>query len=311
MRVTNSMMTSSLLTNISRNLNNLDTLYTQQASGKKIQMPSDNPIIATRALKFRTTVSETEQYGRNVDQANSWLEITESAFNNINSIMERMKELCVQGSNDSYTADDRSKMLAELSSLGDQLKSEMNVSYMGRYVFSGYKTDEPIVKGDTLNEAIYGSAPDYDQNLIDGQTLELEVGINIRIGINVLGTSFYTKEFHDNLNEYSQMMEDINNGTIGESYDLHSYFSDQIGILENFSKIVSETHAEVGVKMNRMELIGNRLEEDYTNYTSLLSKNEDIDLVEVVTRLNLADSTYKASLQAGMNITKLSLADYL
>jgi len=143
MRITNNMTTNKMLLNLNRNANAVDVLYSQYASGKKIQLASDNPIIASRTLKFRTNISETEQYSRNVSQGLSWMDISEQGFANSIDIMKTIREKCVQGANDTLSESDRKKITTEIQSLYAQLGAEMNVSYAGRYVFSGYRTDEP------------------------------------------------------------------------------------------------------------------------------------------------------------------------
>ena len=62
MRITNKMMTNNMLHNININKNNMTTLENKYASGLEIQKPSDDPIIAVRALKLRTNLSELNQY---------------------------------------------------------------------------------------------------------------------------------------------------------------------------------------------------------------------------------------------------------
>lgn len=144
MRVTNSMMTNRMMLNVNRSMTNLDKLYTQYASGKRINRPSDDPILASRALKFRTNVTETKQYQRNTDQAMSWMNVTESAFNNTYNILKKIRDVCVDGSSDvPLTSTDRQELIAEIEQLMKQIGSEMNVTYSGRYVFSGYRTDQP------------------------------------------------------------------------------------------------------------------------------------------------------------------------
>ena len=143
MRITNPMMTNRMLLNMTRNAINVDTLYNQIATGKKISFPSDNPILASRALKFRTNVSETTQYMKNVAQGLSWMEVSEAAFKNIHSIMDKIRDLAERGSSGTLTFEDRQKIITEIASLTDQIGLEMNATYAGRYIFSGYRTDEP------------------------------------------------------------------------------------------------------------------------------------------------------------------------
>lgn len=315
MRITNTMMTNNLINSINRNLTNVNDYYRQMSTGKKIAMPSDNPIVASRALKFRTIVSETEQYSKNVEQANSWMEITETSFKNINSLMQQMSELCVQGASDSYKYDDRKKIFEEFNSLVDQFESEMNTTYMGRYIFSGYKTDQKAVLDDgTLNPEVYGDPDILNQNI------EIEIGVNNYMEINSLAPNVYTKEMHDSFHSFKQKVQNItdaetSNMTDEESAalekDLREAFSSMIGNLEDYSKVIAEQHTSVGVRMSRLELTGNRLTSDTANYKTLLSNNEDINLADAAMNYSVADAVYNASLKVGMNITKLTLADYL
>ncbi|MFV0519281.1 MAG: flagellar hook-associated protein FlgL [Lachnospirales bacterium] len=142
MRITNGMINNSMVLNIQRNTRLADMYYNQLASGKKITLPSDDPTVASRALRFRTNVSETEQYQKNVSQAQSWTEITAQAFSTVTEITKDIEELLVRGSTDTLTTEDRQKIMADISSMTEQLKLEMNATYAGRYVFSGYRTDQ-------------------------------------------------------------------------------------------------------------------------------------------------------------------------
>ncbi len=157
MRITHPMVSSQMLMNINRNMRRLDSLYRQESTGKLIQYPSENPILAGRALKFRTALSDTEQYQRNVKQGLSWMEVTNGSFINIqNTILERLKELSTVGASDaSGTWEDRQKMATEIQGLIGQLAAEMNVTYAGRYVFSGLRTDMPPVFQTTDNALTY------------------------------------------------------------------------------------------------------------------------------------------------------------
>ena len=56
MRVTNSMMRNNSLLNMQKNKNAYNKYLMQYNTQKKIQRPSDDPTIAARALKYRTTL---------------------------------------------------------------------------------------------------------------------------------------------------------------------------------------------------------------------------------------------------------------
>jgi flagellar hook-associated protein 3 FlgL len=145
MRITNQMMTNNMMYNINKNKNNLAALDEQYSTGKKIQRPSDDPIIAVRALKLRTNLTELNQYyEKNIPDAKSWMDVTESALTTVNDILTSINTYCVQGTTDTLTASDRTSIVQNLAELKEQVYQEGNSNYAGRYVFTGYKTDTSL-----------------------------------------------------------------------------------------------------------------------------------------------------------------------
>lgn len=156
MRITNKMMTNNVLHNINNNKNLLSNLENQYSTGKKIQKPSDDPIVAVRALKLRTNLSELNQYvEKNIPDALSWMDTTEGSLNVVNDVLRQMNTYCNQGANDTLTAEDRNSIVTNLEELKQHIYQEGNSNYAGRYVFSGYKTDTPLVFNEPTDEYTY------------------------------------------------------------------------------------------------------------------------------------------------------------
>ncbi|BCN32559.1 flagellar hook-associated protein FlgL [Anaeromicropila herbilytica] len=146
MRVTNQMMTNSALINVGNNKTSLNRLEEQYTTGKKIQKPSDDPIIAVRALKLRTTMTEVQQYKeKNIPDAQNWMDVTEGALSAISEVMGKINTLCVQGANDPLSTDDRDSIVQNLKQYKDEIYKQGNSDYAGRYVFTGYKTNKSLI----------------------------------------------------------------------------------------------------------------------------------------------------------------------
>ena len=146
MRITNKMMTNNMMNNINKNKVSMNTLEEQYSTGKKIQKPSDDPIVTVRALKLRTNLSEIDQYtDKNIPDAKSWMDVTESSLTTVNDILSQVNTYCVQGSSDTLTANDRSSIVSNLEQMKEQISQEGNTNYAGRYVFTGYKTDSSLI----------------------------------------------------------------------------------------------------------------------------------------------------------------------
>lgn len=145
MRITNKIIQNNAITNINGNKVLEDKLNNQLATGSKINRPSDDPVVAIRALRLRTNLSEVEQYyKKNVPDAQSWLKITESAIDTAIGVITDMYDDCTTGSVGFKTAEDRQKILENMKGLRDEIYAIGNAETAGRYVFTGYRTSVPL-----------------------------------------------------------------------------------------------------------------------------------------------------------------------
>ncbi len=182
MRITNSMLINNMINYMGNNLTRMDKYQNQLATGKKISVPSDDPVVAARALKLRTDVAEVEQYQKNVKDADSWMDITEDTLAKIGDVLQKAREIAVQGANGTYNADDTQKINEELKQLRTQLLHLGNSTYAGRYIFSGYKTDQKLL------DEVTG---EFIINVQNTENIKYEIGIGDDIEINVPGGELF------------------------------------------------------------------------------------------------------------------------
>lgn len=176
MRITNTMMTNGAMTNMGKNKVAFNKYFQQYSTQKKIQKPSDDPIVAVRSLKFRARLAELDQYlNKNIPDARSWMESTESALVDINKTMTNMFDYCDQAANGTLTTSDRATILATLQQYSQSVYEQgVNSDFAGRYLFTGYRTDVPL--------------------LFDRETTNLKYTINETLSANdIYPTSFAYK----------------------------------------------------------------------------------------------------------------------
>lgn len=145
MRITNTMMTNNTMRNVNKSKTNLYNTEEQMSTQKKISKPSDDPIIAIRALSLRTSLTEITQYlKKNIPDARSWMKLTETSLDNVSGSLSDIVKYCDQGSNDSFTLDDRYAIIDAINQLKESIYQEGNADYAGRYLFTGYRTDTAL-----------------------------------------------------------------------------------------------------------------------------------------------------------------------
>lgn len=113
----------------------------QISSGRRILTPADDPVGASRVLALSQSVSVTEQFQSNINAAESKLRLEETALGSVTNALQRVRELALQGNNDTNTAQDRDAIAVEVRELLDGLLRVANSQdESGEYLFAGFKT---------------------------------------------------------------------------------------------------------------------------------------------------------------------------
>ncbi len=303
-----------MMTNLNKNMRRMSKLQEQYQSGKLFQLPSDNPVGVSKSLKLYTDKSKIEQYKTNLRDAIAWMNTTEDALAQIGEVMKRTNELTVKASNSTQADEDLQAISEEIKELKNQIVQAANTTHAGRHVFSGYKTDKPLLDENGK----------YKFELSSTEISTYNVGVSENIEVNTVGIKVFgmdnTVDDTENYNATS-----INSG---DTAYVIKVFDDLIGALENdppqldkvrgsiekvegILKNTLQVRAEIGAKTNRLDMTEKRLESDAINFTRLLSENEDADLSEIIMNFKMAESVYLASMSAGARIIQPSLIDFL
>lgn len=168
MRITNNMMMRNTKLNINGNKLNVNNLNNQMSSQKKIDKPSEDPIVAIRALRLRSSLSQINQYyEKNIPDAETWFDVTETALDNMCKILTDIHTQCVNGANDTLAEDDRNTILEQLQAMADQVYAEGNADNAGRTVFTGYKTNTMLTFPSAAVDKSYNINQYFDSSAIE------------------------------------------------------------------------------------------------------------------------------------------------
>jgi flagellar hook-associated protein 3 FlgL len=244
-------------------------------------------------MSYRTEVRDVAQYKRNLSEAQTWIDNSDSALSNATSALQRLRELAVQASNGTYEEGQRSNIAEEVDQLKEQLATIANTQVNEKYIFNGSATNTAPV---TINED--GSTTvDFNSNAVN---LTLSKGVEVKI--NVDGGAVFGNKLFDDLSNFSAALR-----SDGSDEDLDQY----IGLIdENINNLVNE-RADIGARMNRMDLVESRLGDQELSATELMSNNEDAEMEEVIMNLTSQEAVHRAAMSAGARIIQPTLMDFL
>lgn len=294
MRVTQNMMSRTLLSDIQDVTGQLAATQQKLSSGKQISKPSDDPYGTTRALQFRGELAQNQQYQQNVQDADAWQGVVDSALSSASSIAQRANELLVQGASETTDATGRASIAAEIDQLIDSLKTEGNAQYAGRYVFAGSATlTAPYQLG--ANDAYAGNT----------DTIRREIGPGVQMDVNTPGSAVFGDDTSGLIHTLRTISADLRSGNTSalQNGDMTSLSGDL--------DTIANAQAIVGARQNRLETALGRLQDMEQSTTTLLSGTEDADMAKTMVDFSQQTAVFQAALRAGAQIIQPSLMDFL
>ncbi|OOE03588.1 flagellar hook-associated protein FlgL [Anoxybacillus kestanbolensis] len=289
MRVTQMMLANNTLRNVSKSYDKLGTYQQQLATGKKIHRPSEDPVVAMKGMHYRTSLTEIEQFQRNLSEAYAWMENSESALNHTTNVLQRARELVVQAKNGTLGQEDRQAIAREIEQLKKDLVQVANTKVAGKYIFNGTNIEQAPVKD--------GSPPTVNNNNDD---FMVEVAKGVKLKINVTPNNVFNQDLFNTLQQ-------IENELANPTGNLDNLLSQLDGHLND----VLAERAELGARVNRLELVEQRLAEQQLIAKRMISDNEDAEIEKIITELKSQESVHRAALSVGARIIQPTLVDFL
>ncbi len=295
MRVTQSMLASNSLRNLSASYLKMGQYQDQLSTGKKITKPSDDPVSAMKGMLYRSDLNAVSQYKRNLSELHTWMDNSESGMNQANSALQRVRELVVQSQNTSLTDVDRKAIADEIGQMQQDLVKTANTQVAGRYIFHGNDVMNPPVTQE--------NPPKVADNLtnpeINNYSVEVSNGVSLRANVNP--ASVFNQDLFDVVGGIQTALQ--NNNT-----------TDMDSLLNKLDKVmdtISAEHSELGARSNRLDMVESRLDSQEVSATQILSDNEDVDMEKVIMDLTNQESVHRAALSVGARIIQPSLMDFL
>jgi flagellar hook-associated protein 3 FlgL len=410
MRVTSGMIGDNLINIMKRNAEKMLNIQNNVATGQKNRLPRENPVEVGHSIRYNRILFELEQFEKNIDDGKARLNLADAALGSATDILQRIRELGVQGANGIYTKEDRAKIATEVEDLLEELIGIANTKYKGKALFAGNDTLEDPFKvrrtfskyagrdvvdaveyfGDmgklnreisrksivsvnvpgneafwAENVSVFSSvdATDYivpaDSTVrINGVEVSLKAGDNIEMIVQRLnGAQIPIRASVNRMNggiilETSSArdiwVEDIKGSTVmrdlgvisgnappknisptarhfgGSVFDMVKRLRDSLymndvedlgsralGGMDLALENILKYRAELGARANRLDIVKTRIIHDRTDFEDILSKNEDVDVAEQITKLKTLELAYRSALGVSARIIQPTLLDFL
>ena len=303
MRVTNNMMTDSLVRYLTAQNEALYERQTIIASQKRINKPSDDPIGTGKIMDYRQTLSSIEQYQTNIQTGKTRLEVTETDLDLVNDLLELTKSIAETEA--LQTAESRQLAAEEVKSLFDQVLDLTNSELNGNYLFSGYQTKTaPFSRDDTL-------ATTFDQYTVtyngDDGDARFIVAHSTEIAIDADGRPLFHNAAAGGINLFDSMRDLI----VGLENDDTAAISAQVDMIDKARDQINNIRASNAPIAYQLETTENYWQNYQNKIKDLLGREEEADITQAVVELQSIELAYESTLATTARILQPGLLDFL
>ena len=303
MRVTNNMMTDSLVRYLTAQNEALYERQTIIASQKRINKPSDDPIGTGKIMDYRQTLSSIEQYQTNIQTGKTRLEVTETDLDLVNDLLELTKSIAETEA--LQTAESRQLAAEEVKSLFDQVLDLTNSELNGNYLFSGYQTKTaPFSRDDTL-------ATTFDQYTVtyngDDGDARFIVAHSTEIAIDADGRPLFHNAAAGGINLFDSMRDLI----VGLENDDAAAISAQVDMIDKARDQINNIRASNAPIVYQLETTENYWQNYQNKIKDLLGREEEADITQAVVELQSIELAYESTLATTARILQPGLLDFL
>lgn len=282
----------------------LSKIQIQLSNGKKLQTPSDDPAAAARVIDLNHSIKRAEQYQKNIDAARQRLTFQDGLLQSAVDILQRIKELGIQGLNDTSSPNDRNNVATEMNALKDQLVAIANTrNANGEYLFAGFKSDQQPFTQVPLPGGGYSYGGDLNQRNIQIGTDRLIADGNS--GISIFGAPTGTNPQGGPSPGIDNIFEAIDKFAADLTNNAPQATS--MADISSAMNKMTNVRTTIGVRLNVLDRQESINADHILNMKTVLSDTEDADYAETISQFNLQTLALQAAQQAFAHVQKLSL----
>jgi flagellar hook-associated protein 3 FlgL len=290
-------MSGDVLAAIWQTQNQENTALQQMSSGKRVNVPSDDPLAAAQMVGNQDQSNRADQYLQNIDTLTNQLQTADSALASAVTAVTQAITLGVQGSTGTLSAANRQQIVQNLQGIQSQLVQLANTSVGGSYLFGGTASTAPPYTLDPTNP----SGVTYNGNS-GTNTVQVADGLNLQT--NMPGNQLFQNSAGDIFGSLQQLITALQSGTSTDAgtatNQLRTAFDSLTGQRIFYGNAVNQLNSTQAF-----------LQQERVTLKSQANNLVGADLTKTAVDLTRAQTAHNAALAAAAKILPTSLLDYL
>ncbi|CAM7883651.1 MULTISPECIES: flagellar hook-associated protein FlgL [Enterobacter] len=301
MRISSLYNSDAMLAQLGVNGTRMSKLMEQMSTQKRINVPSDDPVAATRLVQLNREQAAIKQYQNNITGLSGALSTQEAHVTAMSNQLLSLNDKLLAAANGTHSTADMAGFGAELSTMLDSLVASINAqNESGGYLFSGTKTDtKPVVWDEAQGKYIYlGNSGSRETTVANG--------VNVTENTHVVGAFSGSGDDLEMLNKLKALSDKMQDPDIPVS-DYQDDINEMIELSGNARDKVAAIFTDLGGRQNRLTMLSDAHADVSMANDQVVRDLSDTDWATTSINLQLFTNSVQITNKAYSMISQLSL----
>lgn len=290
-------MVPDILADLQQSQSTLNTAMQQVATGKSVNVPSDNPAAAADMVQNTLETSNVDQYTKNVTGELSMVQSADSALSSVVSSLTQAISLGTEGATGTNSAANQQAIAQQVQGILAGVVTQANLSYQGNYLFGGTASTTTPYTADPSSPSGYT----YNGN---SGTNSVMVGDSTSIQVNLPGSQIFSNSTTNVLQSLSSLVTALQSGNSASI----STATNAVTTALNYVSQQRVFYANAEGQLNSQETY---LQQETVNLSTQQTSLVGVDMAQAATELSQAETDNSAALAAAAKVLPNTLLNYL
>jgi flagellar hook-associated protein 3 FlgL len=290
-------MVPNMLAAIQQSELSLQTALQQVSTGKRVNLPSDDPYASASMVQNTIQTGAVDQYTQNISSVQSLMQTADSSLSAVVTSLTQAVTLGTEGANGTLTTANRQAVAQQVQGILSSVVSQANLSYQGTYLFGGTASTTAPYTADSA------SASGYTYNGNSGVN-SVSVGDQLNIQVNLPGNQIFSNSTSDVLGSLNTLATALQGGSASD-------ISTATAAVSTALNYVSQQRVFYGNAESQLTSQDSYLQQETVTLASQQNSLVGVDLAKAATSLTQAETDNTAALAAAAKVLPNTLLNYL
>jgi flagellar hook-associated protein 3 FlgL len=296
MRV-NPNMVPDILADLQQSQTAVNTTLQEVATGKSVNVPSDNPAASADMVQNTIETANVDQYTQNVSTTLSMVQTADSSIGSVVTSLTQAISLGTEGANGTSNTSNMQALASQVQGILQSVVAQANTSYQGTYLFGGTETSSTPYTASSSSSSGYA----YNGN---NNTNSVAVGDDMDVQVNLPGSQVFSNSSTDVIGSLSSLVSALQSGNSSQIQTATSAITTALNY-------VTQQRVFYGNAESQLNSQETSLQQETVNLTSQQSSLVDVDEAQAATELSQAETANNAAEAAAAKVLPDTLLNYL